>query len=75
MAMINSVTLMFDWLGETHDDDDCKAVSDFIEQAVTEVLKGDTLTYDLGGSAGTSDVGDAIVGALESLLRKHFAVA
>jgi len=42
---------------------------------VTEVLKGDTLTYDLGGSAGTSDVGDAIVGALESLLRKHFAVA
>ena len=75
MAMINSVTLMFDWLGETHDDDDCKAISDFIEQAVTEVLKGDTLTYDLGGSAGTSDVGDAIVGALETLLRKHFAVA
>ena len=75
MAMINSVALMFDWLGETKGDADCKAVSDFIELAVTEVLKGDTLTYDLGGTSGTSDVGDAIVNVLEAHLRKHFAVA
>ena len=75
MAMINSVALMFDWLGETKGDADCKTVSDFIELAVTEVLKGDTLTYDLGGTSGTSDVGDAIVNVLEAHLRKHFAVA
>jgi len=62
-------------LGETNGDDDCTSVSNCIEQAVIEVLKGDTLTYDLGGTAGTTDVGDAIVGALETLLRKHFAVA
>ena len=66
---------MFDWVGETKGDADCKAGSDFIELAVTEVLKGDTLTYDLGGTSGTSDVGDAIVNVLEAHLRKHFAVA
>jgi 3-isopropylmalate dehydrogenase len=75
MAMINSVSLMFDWLGETKDDDDCKVVSDIIDSAVTETLAGDMLTYDLGGTAGTSEVGDAIVEVLETLLRKHFAVA
>jgi len=75
MAMISSVSLMFDWLGETKGDADCKAIGDFIDQAVADVLKGDMLTYDLGGSAGTSEVGDAIVEVLESLLKKHFAVA
>jgi isocitrate/isopropylmalate dehydrogenase len=75
MAMINSVSMMFDWLGETNGDNDCATISNCIEQAVVDVLKGDTLTYDLGGTAGTSDVGDAIVGVLETLLRKHFAVA
>ena len=75
MAMINSVSLMFDWLGETKGDADCKAVADFIDMAVTETLMGDALTYDLGGDSGTSEVGDKITGVLESLLRKHFAVA
>ena len=75
MAMISSVSLMFDWLGETKGDEDCKAIGDFIDQAVADVLKGDQLTYDLGGSAGTSDVGDAIAEVLQSLLEKHFAVA
>ena len=75
MAMINSVSLMFDWLGETKGDADCKAVADFIDMAVTETMMGDTLTYDLGGDSGTSEVGDKITGILESLLRKHYAVA
>ncbi|MEE2758956.1 MAG: isocitrate/isopropylmalate dehydrogenase family protein [Candidatus Thermoplasmatota archaeon] len=75
MAMISSVSMMFDWLGETKGDDDCRAIGDFIDQAVAEVLKGDTLTYDLGGSSGTSDVGDAVVAKLEQMLRGHFAVA
>ena len=75
MAMINSVSLMFDWLGETKGDADCKTVADFIDMAVTETMMGDTLTYDLGGDSGTSEVGDKVAGILESLLRKHFAVA
>ena len=75
MAMISSVSMMFDWLGDTKDDADCRAVGDFIDRAVAEVLKGNTLTYDLGGSAGTTDVGDAVVVQLEKMLREHFAVA
>ena len=60
---------------EDLNDADCRAVGDFIDRAVAEVLKGDTLTYDLGGSAGTTDVGDAVVVQLEKMLREHFAVA
>ncbi|MDP6324687.1 MAG: isocitrate/isopropylmalate dehydrogenase family protein [Candidatus Thalassarchaeaceae archaeon] len=75
MAMISSVSLMFDWLGETKGDPDCKAVGDLIDMAVTETMTGDTLTYDLGGTAGTSEVGDKIAHFLEIFLRKHFAVA
>jgi isocitrate/isopropylmalate dehydrogenase len=75
MAMINSVSLMFDWLGDTKGDADCKAIAEIIDLAVTETLAGDMLTYDLGGTAGTSQVGDAIVETLQTLLRKHFAVA
>ena len=71
--MISSVSMMFDWLGETKDDDDCRAIGDFIDQAVSQVLKGEVLTYDLGGSAGTSDVGNAVVAKLEDMLREHFA--
>jgi len=36
-------------------------------------LMSDALTYDLGGSSGTSEVGDTIAEILSSLLRKHFA--
>jgi isocitrate/isopropylmalate dehydrogenase len=75
MAMINSVSLMFDWLGETKGDDDCKAIADLIDKAVTETLMGDRLTYDLGGDAHTSEVGNTIAETLTDLLRKHFAVA
>ncbi len=73
MAMINSVTLMFDWLGDTKGDADCKAIANFIDMAVSQTLMSDALTYDLGGSSGTSEVGDTIAEILSSLLRKHFA--
>jgi len=75
VAMINSVGLMFDWLSQTHADDDCAAVAKLIDQAVAEVLSGDVLTYDLGGSANTSEVGDLVSQTLASLLRKHYAIA
>lgn len=75
IAMINSVGLMFDWLAETRGDADCRAIADLLDEAVAAVLAGDALTYDLGGDAGTSDVGDAVCAALETLLRKHYAVA
>jgi isocitrate/isopropylmalate dehydrogenase len=38
------------------------------EQAVAEVIKeGRVKTYDMGGSAGTSDIGDAVVAKIKAL--------
>jgi 3-isopropylmalate dehydrogenase len=76
IAMISSVGLMFDWLGETKDDGDCKTIATLIEQAIAEIiLDGSVLTYDLGGTSGTSEVSEAISTALVTLLRQHYAVA
>ena len=59
-AMILSGALMLRHLGET-------AAAERVEAALNEVLEeGLALTYDLGGSAGTSDMADAIVGRLTS---------
>ena len=53
-AMILSAALMMRHLGE-------EDAADGIEQAVAEVLReGKTLTYDLGGDAGTAAMGRAI---------------
>ena len=73
LAMINSVTLMLEWLGSQHDDADCSVISNLLDDAVAEVLKSDCKTYDLGGKAGTSEVGDAVAAALASRLRDHYA--
>jgi isocitrate dehydrogenase (NAD+) len=54
-ALILSGALMLRHLG--HPD-----VADRVETALREVIaEGETLTYDLGGSAGTSEFADAIV--------------
>jgi 3-isopropylmalate dehydrogenase len=67
LAMILSAAMMFDWLGERHGDDDATAAGEQIEQAVCRVLAaGETLTGDLGGSASTSEVADAVVSALSA---------
>lgn len=42
--------------------------AELIETAVRNVLDADLRTKDLGGSSGTSDMGDSIVQALEALL-------
>nr|MBC8517585.1 isocitrate/isopropylmalate dehydrogenase family protein [Euryarchaeota archaeon] len=69
IATINSVQLMIEWLGMKHNDEEAIQVSELIEKAVSEHLQdGSILTYDLGGDASTSDVGDSIVGRLSNLL-------
>ena len=65
VAMILSAAMMLDWLGEKHDDNDARAAGEMIEQAVEHVLKaGTTRTPDLGGTASTSEVGDAVIAQL-----------
>ena len=59
-AMILSGALMLRHLGEL-------AAAERVELALREVIaEGRSVTYDLGGSAGTSDMGDAIVARLEA---------
>ena len=58
IAMILTVKLMLQWLGETE-------TAQRIENAVAAVInEGKTRTYDMGGAAGTMDMADAVIGKL-----------
>jgi isocitrate dehydrogenase (NAD+) len=58
MALILSAALMLDHLGE-------HAAADRVRKAVREVLRdGSKLTRDLGGTAGTSEIAEAIAARL-----------
>jgi isocitrate/isopropylmalate dehydrogenase len=60
--------MMIEWLGIRNDDDEATQVSKLIEQAISEHLKeGSIMTYDLGGSASTSEVGTNVVKHLSAL--------
>jgi len=57
-ALILSAALMLDHLGE-------RDAAEGVRQAVTNVIStGECTTYDLGGTASTSDMTDAIIAAL-----------
>ncbi len=59
-ALMLSGALLLRHIGE-------QAAAERVEEAVRAVIaEGRTVTYDLGGSAGTSDFADAIVARLES---------
>lgn len=67
LAMILSAAMMFDWLGERHADATATQAGNRIEEAVGRVLSaGKVLTGDLGGTASTSAVAEAIVAELTS---------
>lgn len=62
LATILSGAMMFDWLGERHDDAAAIAVAQKIETAVQAVLTaGDLRTADIGGSATTTEITDAVL--------------
>jgi isocitrate/isopropylmalate dehydrogenase len=54
IAMLLSVKLMFDWLGETEK-------RDRLENAIAKVIKeGKVRTYDMGGSSSTLEVAEEV---------------
>ena len=64
-AQILSASMMLTWLGERNEDDDAKAAAVAIDEAVGRALQStSTHTGDLGGSAKTVDVGDAVASEL-----------
>ena len=61
--------MMVDWLGTKHDLNQLVTAGNKLEYAVQETLKtADGRTYDLGGSARCSEVGQAISKKLAQLL-------
>jgi 3-isopropylmalate dehydrogenase len=68
IAAISSIRMMVDWLGETRSDKKLTDASGKIERAIAHHLKeGKMLTYDLGGHARCSEVGDSIAKILEEI--------
>jgi 3-isopropylmalate dehydrogenase len=62
IATILSGSMMLEWLGFRHRDTQALEAAQKIEEAVTRVLaEGKVKTPDIGGSAKTWEVGDAIV--------------
>ena len=65
IATILSAVMMFDWLSAKHTDAVAEAVAQTIEAAVARTLSdGKIATADIGGTASTSDVADAIIANL-----------
>jgi len=71
IASINSIQMMLDWLGRRNGDSSLISIAEMIDQSVAEHLKeGKSLTYDLGGSASCSSVGEAICSRLSDRLNE-----
>ena len=72
IATILSAKLMLEWLANQNPEVSASLLrgAQAIDHAVTELLKNsDTKTPDLGGKAGTSDVGTAIAEHVSNQLR------
>ena len=69
IAAISSVQLMFDSLGLRNDDQEAMFCGDVIERAISEHMSsGGSVTYDLGGKASTTEVGEAIASRCAAIL-------
>jgi len=64
-AMIMSGKMLFDWLGMKKNEPRALEAGKLVERAVERVIaEGRQLTPDLGGSARTADMGDAVARAI-----------
>ena len=74
IAAISSLQLMFEYLGVRNNDPDATKCSVILDSAISSHLSsGKILTYDLGGDASTSDVGDSISEICKESLIGHFS--
>jgi 3-isopropylmalate dehydrogenase len=64
IASILSAAMLLDWLGTRHADDRLADAAARIDDAVRAVVSSGTATGDLGGTATTSEFGDAVVAAI-----------
>ena len=64
VATILSAAMMLDWLSDKHGDERCVEAASLIRSATASVLAGGPKTRDIGGTAGTTEVTDALLGEL-----------
>ncbi len=70
MAMILSAAMMLDWLGDQRGLPQVTAAGNRLRQAVERTIaKGEFLTPDLGGTAGTEAAAAAVADALDAIPR------
>jgi 3-isopropylmalate dehydrogenase len=66
LATILSAAMMFEWLAQRHGDEAARLAASRMQTAVERVLAaGQTLPADLGGRAGTAQVGEAVLEQLD----------
>jgi 3-isopropylmalate dehydrogenase len=64
-AMTMSGQMLMAWLGRRHNEPKAVAAADLMKTAIDKVVtEGKTLTRDLGGTASTREMGDAIAAAV-----------
>ena len=68
IATVLAVQMMLDWMGRRKSDAKLREAAVGVERAVEAVLRdGKALSYDLGGSAKCSQVGEAVVAAVKKV--------
>jgi 3-isopropylmalate dehydrogenase len=61
IACVDSAKLLLEWLGTRRGEAAYEAAAEAVGEAIRDLLReGAPVTYDLGGEAATSDVGDAL---------------
>lgn len=71
IASINSIQMMLDWLGREKGEEELTHIAKLIDESVADHLRnGKSLTYDLGGTASCSSVGESIANRLSEKLRE-----
>ena len=76
IATLQSVQLMFEALAYRNEDENLDMCADILQTAIQQHFEeSGCMTYDLGGSASTSEVGQAIADRCEKMLREQFAMA
>ena len=69
LATILSAALLLDWLGRRDEDAAAARAATWIEAAVSNAIRSSAApTPDLGGNAGTSACGDAVLAALDEIV-------
>jgi isocitrate/isopropylmalate dehydrogenase len=64
---------MMNWLGRKNNDDELIEIGRLIDDSVADHLRdGRGLTYDLGGDASCSGVGESIAARLSTKLQERF---